>query len=231
MTEPTARASISKHAVIDGALSLADRDGLGELTIRKLATQVGVSPMSLYTHFGSKEQLFDLMFDRLVQRLFPPHGGSTWQREFETAGRHARSVLLAHPHWIPLLTRPVVPTSSLGFYDHLLRLMVEDGFPKDAAVHAFSSAMSLALGFVLTERMMTPRHGMVVPLRRLLLLKEAIPHFPPGIHRHIASANSAFDTWSFDQVFDLGLRSLIAGIELSFARSPPKARKRRRAAG
>jgi AcrR family transcriptional regulator len=184
--------------------------------------------MSLYTHFANKEQLLDLMFDRVVRRLFPTHGGATWQSEFETAARHARGVLLAHPQWIPLLARAAVPTSSLGFYDHLLRLMAQDGLPRAAAVHGFSSAMSFALGFVLTERMMSPHQGVVVPLRRLALLKEAIPHFPPGTHRHIASAKSAFDTWSFDRVFDLGLRSLIVGIESSFVRSPPKARKRHR---
>jgi AcrR family transcriptional regulator len=183
--------------------------------------------MSLYKHFASKQQLHDLMFDRLVRRLFPAHAGSTWQHEFEAASRHARRELLAHPHWIPLLTRPAVPISSLGFYDHLLRLMVEDGFRRDAAIHAFSSAMSFALGLVLTERMMTP-HGVVVPLQRLALLKEAIPHFSPGTYQHIASAKSALEGWSFDRVFDLGLRSLIRGIETSFARSLRKARKGQR---
>jgi AcrR family transcriptional regulator len=228
MNEPAGRPPVSKHALIEAAMTLVDRHGLAALTIRKLAAEVRAPPMSLYKHFASKEQLQDLMFDRLVQRLFPAHGGSTWQHEFETAGRHARNELLAHPHWIPLLTRPVVPVSSLGFYDHLLRLMVEDGFRRDAAVHAFSSAMSFALGFVLTERMMTSRHGVVGPLRRLVLLKEAITHFPPGTYRYIASAKSAFDGWSFDRVFDLGLRSLIAGIESSFVRSPGTARKRPR---
>jgi AcrR family transcriptional regulator len=228
MNQPAGRSPVSKSDVIEAAMTLVDHDGLAVLTIRRLATEVGVPAMSLYSHFGSKEQLHDLMFDCLVQRLFPTHGGRTWQQEFETAGRHARSVLLAHPHWLPLLTRPVVPTSSLGFYDHLLRLMSDDGFPREAAIHAFSSAMSFALGFVLTERMMTPAHGVVVPLRRLMLLKEQIPTFPAGAYPHIAASKSAFDAWGFDRVFDLGLRSLIVGIESSFVHSPTKAKKRRR---
>jgi AcrR family transcriptional regulator len=223
------RSPISKDVVIEAAMSLIDRHGIRALTIRKLAAEVGASPMSLYKHFASKEHLHDLMFDRLVRRLFPAHAGSTWQHEFEAASRHARRELLAHPHWIPLLTRPAVPISSLGFYDHLLRLMGEDGFRPDAAIHAFSSAMSFALGLVLTERMMTP-HGVVVPLQRLALLKEAIPHFSPGTYQHIAAAKSALEGWSFDRIFDLGLRSLIRGIETSFARSPRKARKGQRLA-
>ena len=130
MNAPAARMHVSKHAVVETALALVDSRGLSALTLRKLAAAVGAPPMSLYAHFASKEQLHDLMFDRLVQRLFPAHGGATWQQEFEAACRHARGLLLAHPHWLPLLTRTALPTSSFGFYDHMLRLMVEDGFPR-----------------------------------------------------------------------------------------------------
>jgi AcrR family transcriptional regulator len=231
MNEPTGRAPISRHTVVDAAMTLVDRNGLAALTIRKLAAEVGAPAMSLYAHFANKEQLHDLMFDRLVQRLFPAHGSSTWQQEFETAGRHARALLLAHPHWIPLLARPAVPVSSFGFYDHLLRLMAEGGLSRDAAVHAFSSAMSFALGFVLAERMMTPQPDVVVPLRRLALLKDVIAHLPRGVYPQITSAKAVFQRWSFDRVFDLGLRSLITGVEASFAPSRrPKAGKRRGAA-
>ena len=225
------RSRASKLVVVDAALALVDRRGIAALTLRRLSAEVGMPPMSLYTYFASKEQLHDLMFERLVERLFRSHGGATWQHEFETACRHARSELLAHPHWLPLLTRPVLPVTSLGFYDHMLRLMAKAGFPRDAAVHAFSSGMSFALGFVLTERMMTPRPGVVVPLHRLVLLKEAIRRFRPGAYPHITSAKAAFDEWSFDRVFDVGLRSLIAGIESEFVRSAPRAKRRRPIAG
>jgi len=53
------RPRLSKAAVIDGALKLADADGLDTLTIRKLATHLGVTPMALYWHFRSKEELLD----------------------------------------------------------------------------------------------------------------------------------------------------------------------------
>ena len=221
------RSRVSKLVVVDAALAVVDRRGIAALTLRRLSAEVGMPPMSLYTYFASKEQLHDLMFERLVERLFRSHGGATWQHEFETACRHARSELLAHPHWLPLLTRPVLPVTWLGFYDHMLRLMAKAGFPRDAAVHAFSSGMSFALGFVLTERMMTPRPGVVVPLHRLVLLKEAIRRFRPGVYPHITSAKAAFDEWSFDRVFDVGLRSLIAGIESEFVRSAPRAKRRR----
>ena len=50
---------LSKRTVTEGALKLADADGLDALTIRKLAQHLGVTPMALYWHFRSKEDLLE----------------------------------------------------------------------------------------------------------------------------------------------------------------------------
>jgi TetR/AcrR family transcriptional regulator, tetracycline repressor protein len=55
--EPEARTRLSKRAVTDRALKLADAGGLDALTIRKLAQDLGVTPMALYWHFRSKDEL------------------------------------------------------------------------------------------------------------------------------------------------------------------------------
>ena len=58
---------LSKRTVTENALKLADADGLDALTIRKLAQHLGVTPMALYWHFRSKE---DLLGHALEQFLF-----------------------------------------------------------------------------------------------------------------------------------------------------------------
>src|SRR5215467_7003154 len=55
-TAETERTRLSRSAVVDRALALADREGLDALTIRRLATELGVTPMALYWHFRSKEE-------------------------------------------------------------------------------------------------------------------------------------------------------------------------------
>lgn len=225
MRPRTPRGTISRHQVVDAALTVADRDGLHRVSIRAVAAEVGVPPMTLYTHFAGKEQLYDLMFERVFHRLFDTAGSATWQAEFEAGCRSARRVLLAHPHWLPLLTRVTAPPASIRFFDRLLRHMRADGFTWDAALYAFSSAMSFALGFVLVERMMAGGRDAPVPVQRLALVKATIAREPPKAFAAIAWAAPHFDEWSFDNVFDLGLRSLIVGIEERCSRPPP-ARKR-----
>ncbi len=59
------RARLSKSAVVDRALALADAPGLEALTIRRLAQDLGVTPMALYWHFRSKEDLLMALGDRV----------------------------------------------------------------------------------------------------------------------------------------------------------------------
>ena len=64
--EPDAeRVRLSKRAVVDRALKLADADGLDTLTIRKLAQDLGVTPMALYWHFRSKDDLLEGMAEQV----------------------------------------------------------------------------------------------------------------------------------------------------------------------
>lgn len=59
------RTRLSRSAVVDRALALADSEGLDALTIRRLATELGVTPMALYWHFRGKEELVAGLADRI----------------------------------------------------------------------------------------------------------------------------------------------------------------------
>src|ERR1035437_79951 len=91
------RARLSKQAVTDRALKLADADGLDTLTIRKLAQDLGVTPMALYWHFRSKEELLEGVAERVwgeidvnVERSAP------WPDQLAGLLRSLVSVLRAH---------------------------------------------------------------------------------------------------------------------------------------
>jgi hypothetical protein len=165
------------------------------------------------------------MFERALSRLFPVIDTLTWQEELIAASKHARQLLMEHPHWLPLFTRVTVPLSTLGFFDGLMKQMLRYGMGKADALHAYSSVMSFTLGFVLVERMMAGHGEVPVPVQRLKLLQSMLPDLPRKTYEGIVRVAPAFDAWSFNEVFDLGLRSLVAGIETNcFHPRPPRAR-------
>jgi AcrR family transcriptional regulator len=222
------RGSIRRAAVIDAALHLVDREGMHRLTVRALANELETGAMSLYTHFARKEQLLDLMFERVLERMLDVAPEPTWERDLASACRHGRKVLLAHPHWYPLLTRVSVPPLSLRFYDRLIQRMRDDGFEAEEAMHAFSSVFGYMLGAVLVERLMSAHHQPPVPLQRLSLVRDMLPAMPAGRFPAVAAIAPSFAAWSFDRVFEVGIESLIAGLRSARAQGGGR-RPRRRA--
>ncbi len=168
--------------------------------------------MSLYAHFGSKNELLDLTFERLLSKIVPEPCFDAWRAELESMCREMRRRLLEHPHWVALLARVAAPEPAIGIYDHLLALMARDGFEAEAAMFAFSSAMSLVIGSVLVERMMAGS-GRSVPAQRLALIKDLLVGMPTERYAHVADASRCFERWSFDEVFELELRSMLGGLE------------------
>jgi AcrR family transcriptional regulator len=223
------RATPSRSVVLDAALAVIDRAGLHGLTIRALGSELGTAPMTLYTHFGSKRALLDLTFERLLHRLFAFSGGFGWEHEFNAGCRHIRRTLLEHPHWIELLTRVQMPHSTLHVYDRMLRLMATDGFRPEGAMFAFSAVLSHALGSVLVERLMAGSPP--IPKQRLALVRGMLDERPAGTYPGVASAAPQFDGWSFDEVFEVGLRSLVTGLAESLPRHGHSGASRRRRRG
>jgi AcrR family transcriptional regulator len=216
--ESTQRSATSA-AIANAGLTVADREGLRGVTIRAVAKAVGLSPMALYTYFDTKEHLYDAMFGQVLERAFERVGRSTWQLEIEGGCRQARGLLLAHPEWLPLLTRVNVPASSLPSYEHLLALTAADGMTPLDTLYAISAAVSFTLGAVLVERMMSGPNHTSVPTAQLRRVRDLVAGASPAKWPRVAAASDTFDAWSFDAVFEQGLRALVAGIEQT-PRSP-----------
>src|SRR5262249_3140269 len=103
-TQEAERTRLSRSAVVDRALTLADRDGLDALTIRRLAQDLGVTPMALYWHFRSKEELIAGITDRIWRELRTEvDPAASWQAQLRGLLESLIDVLRAHPSASQLL--------------------------------------------------------------------------------------------------------------------------------
>lgn len=88
---------VSVDAVVAAAVTLADRDGYDRVSIRSVAAELGLRPMSLYTYVPSKEALAVLMVDAVADRDVPIPGTDPPRRRMGAIAGQIRDELLAHP--------------------------------------------------------------------------------------------------------------------------------------
>ncbi|MFI2488498.1 TetR/AcrR family transcriptional regulator [Promicromonospora kroppenstedtii] len=155
---PAPRSTLTRARVLESAVALADRDGLGTLTMRSLARELGIEAMSLYHHVTSKENLLDGVVDLVaaeiedaVAELQPPADDappSAWKPAVRRQILTARSVLLRHP-WASqaLQTRTSFSLHVVRYFDSLVGLMRRGGLSYDLIHHAMHALGSRALGF------------------------------------------------------------------------------------
>ena len=91
------RTRLTRSAVVDRAMQLADASGLDALTIRKLATELGVTPMALYWHFRSKDELLDGLAERVWTEIDLDVDPRPWPDQLRALLKSLLQVLRAHP--------------------------------------------------------------------------------------------------------------------------------------
>lgn len=157
-TRTAPRSALTRARVLRSAVALADRDGLGALTMRSLARELGIEAMSLYHHVANKEDLLDGVVDVIAAEIqdavgrLEPIAEDAPQSEWKPAMRRqiltARAVLLRHPWATTVLeSRTSFSVHIVRYFDSLLGLMRRGGFSYDLVHHAMHALGSRALGF------------------------------------------------------------------------------------
>lgn len=91
--------TVSVDAVVAAAVRLADRDGYEKVSIRAVAAELGLRPMSLYTYVPSKRALTVLMVDAVADEDAPIPAELPVRERMAGIARQVRAELLAHP-WL-----------------------------------------------------------------------------------------------------------------------------------
>jgi AcrR family transcriptional regulator len=130
------------------AIELADRDGIESISMRRLARELGVEAMSLYTHVRNKDDLLDGMVDAVIGQIPTSADGVGWQAALRRMVLAARGVMLRHP-WAPRMveTRAAPGPTMLGYSNAVIGVFREGGFSIAQAHHALHILGSRLLGF------------------------------------------------------------------------------------
>jgi len=138
---------LTTDRVVDAALEVADRDGIGGVSLRRIASSLGVTPMAIYRHVRDKGHLLDLMADRLLMELDAgAPESSSWQADLRRVAASMLAVVQAHPAAPFLLSRPFVSPSALRVTETMLGILKRAGFGPVESVRLVQVLTGMILG-------------------------------------------------------------------------------------
>ncbi len=104
----TAATPLSRHEIVEAALGHARAGDLADLSVRRLAAELDVTPMALYRHVRDKDDLLEAVTDALLAEVGLPGADLPWDAYLAALAGSLRQVLEAQPAVMELYTRRAI---------------------------------------------------------------------------------------------------------------------------
>jgi len=218
---PAERVPLSRDRVLRGAIVVADAGGIGSLTMRSLAQELGVKPMSVYHYVANKDEILDGIVDLVFSEIELPAAEGDWRTEMRRRANSARRVLRCHPWAIALLQSRIKPgTATLRHHNAIIGTLRGAGFSVQLTAHAFALIDSYVYGFALSEHAL-PIHGpdsvadVAESMMQQFFSADAYPHLVEFTTEHIMRPG-----YDFGNEFEFGLSLILDALARSIPDRP-----------
>jgi AcrR family transcriptional regulator len=217
MTRTNRRTPLSRQAVLEAAVSVADESGVAAVSMRRIAEKLGVEAMSLYHHVQNKEDVLDALVDLVFAEIELPPAGTGWRTAMRDRAASARQVLARHVWAVSMMDSRARPgPATLRHHDTVLGSLRNDGFSLVAAAHAVSVLDSYVYGFVMQEHALpfdvpAGAGASVQDIAGDILKQlptEEFPHLTEMIVHHALQPG-----YSYADEFDIGLNLILDGLD------------------
>ncbi|MEU6747700.1 TetR/AcrR family transcriptional regulator C-terminal domain-containing protein [Spirillospora sp. NPDC046719] len=209
------RPKLTREAIVDKAVEIADAEGLEAVSIRRVASELGVRAMSLYTHIEAKEDLLDLMYDVVAVEVLVEDGlPDDWREAMIAITRKERAAGLRHPWMFELAGRsPRIGPNGLRHAEQSMAAAARLTDDPEEMLAIVTTVDHYMLGFVLREQRLREMGATGLGEARQSALEQTYiaKLLESGEFPHL---RSVLDTGIYNQEdFDLGLKWLLDGIE------------------
>ena len=146
------RRGLNRNAILEAAFDLLSREGETGFSVRKVSARIGVDPMTVLHHFGSKDELLRAIADRALETVALPHPSRDWRADLRNVAEAYRDLAHRHPRLFHLhfrfhATGPADHASSEVVYRALRRA----GLPDADAAGLGLAFYAFLLGYALAE--------------------------------------------------------------------------------
>jgi AcrR family transcriptional regulator len=209
------RLPLSREAIVDAALAILDAEGVEALTIRRLGQELGTGAASLYWHIAGKDELGELVYDRIMGEIeLPEPNPSRWKDQLKELARQAYRVMLSHNDAVRLsIGRPPAGPNTLRIVEWMLAVMRGAGIPDQAAAY-FGSVLGRFLDASVLEDSIaeSARDGDGSQDAGDYMMQEYWARLPSDQFPNITVLADATFAGDADAHFEFGLDLLIKGL-------------------
>lgn len=194
-SDTTANDPLSQSTILAKGLEIADREGIDKLSIRKIAKELGKTPMALYRHFDSMNDIQQGILALAFQEVnTAPIPGERWDDTIRRTTSSIRHMHLSHSKAKLYLIESEAWAPGLRDHtEHIQKLHHDQGIPEDILARAWRIVDAFLTGFIISECTSAEHHAM--------LPTSEIPSWAP-------ITDAAYS----DEAFHDGIEIIIAGI-------------------
>jgi TetR/AcrR family tetracycline transcriptional repressor len=191
--------SLSKHQVVEAALRVTREVGLDNLSMRALARELGVPPMTIYHYAPSREYLHTLVVDDILSEIrVPSPDEGDWEERLRKLHSDARRVFAEHPG-VSAHLGDGGSSEGARLADGVLTILAEGGFGSEAAVVCFATLFTYMTGQIDLDSM-----------------SHFIAH---GVSTATLDNVTRAAPFSREELFELGYDAVMEGLKRKFLRS------------
>ncbi|HYI65779.1 MAG TPA: TetR/AcrR family transcriptional regulator C-terminal domain-containing protein [Candidatus Limnocylindrales bacterium] len=207
------RVALSRERVLEAAVALADEAGIGALTMRRLALELGVEAMTLYYYVARKDDILNGIVDIVLGEIELPSPGADWKPALRQMGISAYEVLVRHPWAASLvLSSSGISQARLRYMESILGTLRRAGFSAEMTDHGYHALESHIMGFTLWEVGMAlgsaeELAGKATAFLRVLE-REQLPYIAEHVDQHLKPRRP-----DDEGEFAFGLDLILDGLE------------------
>ena len=222
------RAPITREAIVEAALAVLNKEGIEGLSMRRVAEELGTGAASLYWHVRNKEELFQLIFDRVTREVvLPEPDPARWKEQLKQLGLEIRKVLSKYRDVARLSFGriPAGPQTAL-LSEWLFTLLQPVGIP-DRAIAYIGDIAGLYVGAFCFEESLgyaSPTGEDLPPEQIVQMMRDYMLSLPRDRFPRTLAALDLLFAFNPEERFEFGLDLLIAGLE-SYATKASSRRK------
>jgi AcrR family transcriptional regulator len=217
------RPPLSREAIVDAALAILDAEGVDALTIRRLGQELGTGAASLYWHIAGKDELCELVYDRIMGEIELPEPDPTrWQQQLKDLARQAYRAMLSHNDAVRLsIGRPPAGPNTLRIVEWMLAVMRGAGIPDQPTAY-FGNILGRFLDASVLEASMAviPRDLDASEARAAEIMKGYWASLPADQFPNLTALAGTSFASDNDELFEFGLDLLVRGLAAYQSPSP-----------